>query len=147
MSGRSSTGFTLLEVLVVISIVGLLATLALFGLPAIQDRTLVLTVSARFLGLVSQARAISVRTTEPVMIVFSSGHIRLESRIKNVDIPLDDRVKVELVSAREISQNASPAIQFVGDGTTTGAKVSFTSGHYGATYSISWLDGAISQTE
>ena len=136
-------GFTLVEVLVVLAIVGLASVTVAWAMKPLRDRTIVMRTVAAFKSLSEAARARAIENGATVALA-------IDPRGRTLGIPALDRIErlppdvaVSWVSASVSGRRSGEAsILFLPDGTSTGGRLSARVGDVAAAVRISWVSGA-----
>jgi general secretion pathway protein H len=138
---RASAGFTLLEMLVVLAILGLVAALAIPTLRRPPDN-LRLEAATRNLASalrLSRAQAIT-RNTDVVLAVDADRRIFASST--GLSIELDQEISVKMIFAAPLRRGrAAGAIRFFRDGTSSGGDIVLSLNKHRARISVNWLTG------
>ncbi len=141
---RSADGFTLLELLIVLAIIGLMSTVVLVSLPGSKD-TLDLKVSARDVMIqVIESRTQAIRTGRDVrfFLNMTNGEFWTENFGNARTLP--EGVEVEIYTAKaEQGENNTAAIRFFPDGSSTGGYVRISRGQNNYRIDVNWLTGKI----
>lgn len=142
----AEAGFTLLEVLVVVAILGLTASIVGTALPNTRDRVLLSSAESAVEAVLVQAQAEARRLGEPRLVEFDlDGHrIRIDNSTGST--PLPDRVEITVISAREFGSSRRPVIAFLPDGTSSGGEVTLVSNTLRSTRRIDWMTGRVRDT-
>jgi general secretion pathway protein H len=138
---RNSAGFTLLEMLVVLAILGLVVALALPTLrrpPAnlrLEAATRTLASALRY----SRAQAIA-RNADVILTIHADRKV-FQSSVGSA-IQLDQEISVEMIfAAPERRGGAGGAIRFFPDGSSSGGDIVLTLDKRRTRISVNWLTG------
>jgi general secretion pathway protein H len=141
-SGREA-GFTLVEVLVVLAIVGLAASTVAWALKPMRERTAVMRTIAAFKDLSEAARARAFESGDTVALTIDTRKRTLDVADLGRKESLPPEVDVDWVSASVSGHRSDQAgILFLPDGTSTGGRLSARAGGATAAVRISWVSGA-----
>ncbi len=135
MTHRPS-GFTLLEMLVVIAVLGLAATVVLTSVPPRSVRAEVRAGAAALAGGLRTARGRAIATDRPVAVVLDPA-----SRMFRVGAGPVTRLPDRLAMAA-----TRPAIVFAPDGSSSGGRIELASGGIHVQLDVSWLTGRVQTT-
>lgn len=137
-------GFTLLELLVVLAIIGLMSTVVLVSLPGSKD-TLDLKVAARDVMMqVIESRNQAIRTGRDVRFVINMADGEFWTENSGISRTLPEGVELEIHTAKsEQGDNNTAAIRFFPDGSSTGGYVRLSRGKSNYRIDVSWLTGKI----
>ena len=144
MEGARQRGFTLVELLVVLLIMGLLVTLGPIAfhraLPGLSLSAEARDVAAIF----REARSVAIRDNREEVVSFDvpAKTYRLEGPGKARKV--DPALGLELVSAssEQVGDNVG-RIRFFPDGTSTGGRVTLSSGESKYYVVVDWLTGRV----
>ena len=141
---RSSEGFTLLELLVVLVILGLMSTVVLVALPGSRE-TLDIKAAARGVMIqMIESRNQAIRTSRDVrfFLNIAQGEFWTEDSDSPQKIP--EGVEMEVYTAKsEQGENNTAAIRFFPDGSSTGGYVRLSRGKTIYRIDVNWLTGKV----
>ena len=136
-------GFTLLEVIVVLAIAGIIMAVVL-GAPLRSATAGDLKASARMLasGLrQAQTTAITTRRDAVMTIDVEAREFRVGNEARTVS----DKVDLKLYTAQsEVSSERLGAIRFYPDGSSTGGRITVSSGERKYLVDVDWITGRVS---
>lgn len=133
--GRSQGGFTLLELLVTLAIVGIVSVLAA---PALPDPGAGDGAVEAVRATLSKAAGMSARLDRPVAVV-------IDRKAGTIDIRLGDSVQARRpLPGDSVSLGSAAEIQFLPDGRASGGPVVLRSRGIAATLSIDPLSSRVS---
>lgn len=146
--GRSAVqaGFTLVEMLVVLAILGLSAAGAVTALGPMRDRGLLARSNAAMTGLIARAHALSIREGRPVWIHFDLDNHTATVTGTRLRTSWDRVVTLSLTTAREAGTGTDQGILFLPDGTGSGGRLRLEIANSNArvrTLRVSWLTGTV----
>jgi general secretion pathway protein H len=138
---NEESGFTLLEVLVVITILSLAATIVGIALPGAQERKALTHTEAGIVNLLVEAQAEARRSAAAHRVIFDldAHRAHLEGTSQGYAISLD--VRLTIISAQEVGTARRPAVVFLPDGSSSGAEIAIASGPYGSKLRVDWVTG------
>ena len=135
-------GFTLLEVIVVLAIAGIIMAVVL-GAPLRSATAGDLKASARMLasGLrQAQSTAITTRRDAVMTIDVEAREFRVGNEARTVS----DKVDLKLYTAQsEVSSERLGAIRFYPDGSSTGGRITVSSGERKYLVDVDWITGRV----
>src|SRR5262245_49559904 len=138
---RPSAGFTLLEILVVLAILGLVAALSLPTLRRPPDRLRLEAAARTLMRAIRFSRAAAIARNDDVIATLHADRRVLESSTGSV-IQIDREISVEVIfAAAERPRGVAGAIRFFPDGTSTGGDIVLTLNKRRARISVNWLTG------
>jgi len=135
VSARPS-GFTLLEMLVVLAVLGLAATVVLTSLPPRSVRAEVRAGAAALAGGLRMARGQAIATDRPVAVVLDPAARMFRVGAGRI-IRLPDRLAMSATR---------PAIVFAPDGSSSGGRIDLAGGTVHVQLDVSWLTGRVQTT-
>jgi general secretion pathway protein H len=135
------SGFTLLEVLVVITILSLAATIVGIALPGARERNALTRTEAGVVSLLVEAQAEARRSAATRRVAFDldAHRVHLEGTSQGYAISPDIRLTV--ISAQEVGTARRPAVVFLPDGSSSGAEIAIASGPYDSKLRVDWITG------
>lgn len=134
-------GFSLFEILVALAIVSAVVLITVRFVPQQRLNAEVARVSADIKALLSVARAHAAATHTSQLVTFDLERRVVRHREEEITLPAS--LRIELTTAREISNSASRAILFFADGSGSGGTVSIGAGEKTRRFRVSWLTGSI----
>ena len=138
---RTSAGFTLLEMLVVLVILGLVAALALPTLRRPPDNVRLEAAARTLASALRFSRVQAISRNDDVVVTMHADRRILESSTGSA-IQLDQEISVEMIfAAPERRGRAAGAIRFFADGTSSGGDIVLTLDRRQARISVNWLTG------
>lgn len=137
----SSSGYTLLEALIVMTVLSLGAFVGTAALPNLGERNALARTDAKIQELLTDARTLARRTGIAQQVVFDMNARRIKMDPSRAWHELDRRIAISIVSAQEINVGSYPAILFLPDGTSSGATLTLASGEQRIVRHIDWLSG------
>ena len=143
-TSRSESGFTLLEVLVVITLLSLAALAGMVLLPDIGDRLAVAKSVAQLERVLSRVAADSIRTGhDRTAVVEKTGAMqRLDAGGEVAQ--LDHTVSIEWLAAAETGADSRQGVvTFFGTGGASGGKFELARGNVRAVIEVDWLTARI----
>ena len=144
MRRRSARGFTLLEMIVVIVIVALAATLLIARGPARSPRLEVEALAQHLAGTLRLARAQAISANHPVSFVYDAGRHAFAldgGTIQNLPPQID--VAMVAADAGRIG-NRIGLIAFAPDGSSSGGRITLGEAGRSAAIGVDWLTGRVS---
>ena len=141
---NSIEGFTLLELLVVLSIIGLLSMVVLVSLPGSRD-TLNLKLSARdVMAQMTESRNQAIRTRREVRFFLDLSQKEYWVEDLGDRRRLADDMELEIYTAKgEQGANNVAAIRFFPDGSSTGGYIRISREGSNYRIAVNWLTGKI----
>jgi general secretion pathway protein H len=138
-TSRTSAGFTLLEALMVLAIIGLVAAVALPALRRPPDK---LRLEARTLmSALRFSRVEAIARNDDVIVTMHVDRRILESSAGSA-LQIDQDISVEIIfAAVERRRSAAGVIRFFSDGTSSGGDIILTLSKRRARISVNWLTG------
>jgi len=138
---RTSAGFTLLEMLVVLAILGLVVALALPPLRRPPDNLRLEAATRNLASALRFSRAQAIARNADVVLTILADRGVFESSTGSV-IQLDQEISVEMIfAAPERRGGAGGAIRFFPDGSSSGGDIVLTLDKRRARISVNWLTG------
>lgn len=141
IGSRTSAGFTLLELLLVLAILGLVAALVLPALRRPPDNLRLEAASRTLASALRLSRAQAIARNTDVVLTIHADRRMFESSAGSA-IQLDHEISVEMIfAAPERRGRAAGAIRFFPDGTSSGGEIVLTLDKRRARISVNWLTG------
>jgi general secretion pathway protein H len=138
---RTSTGFTLLEALMVLAILGLVAALALPSLRRPPDKMRLEAATRTLMSALRFSRAEAIVRNDDVIVTMHVDSRVLKSSAGSA-IQIDQDISVETVfAAAERRRSAAGSIRFFPDGTSSGGDIILTLNKRRARIWVNWLTG------
>ncbi len=142
----AQAGFTLIEMLVTLAILGGLASGAAVALRPVRERSLIARSSATLADMIARAHAAAIREGRPVLLRFDPERRTVIIDGTSIHARLDRAVTLTLTTAREAGIGMEQGILFLPDGTGSGGRLQLTmatTGSAARTFRVSWLTGAV----
>lgn len=136
-------GFTLLEMLVVVTILSLAGMIVRIAIPRAAERVLVARAEAELVRALNETRTQALRSAAARRVVFDLDRRRFQIEGSQNWMDFPERTEVAITSARELGLPRYPAIVFLGDGTSSGAEITLRTGDYTKRLRVDWLTGII----
>lgn len=141
VASRTSAGFTLVEMLVVLTIIGLVAALAFPALRRPPDNLRLEAATRTLASALRLSRAQAIGRNADVVLTIDADRRMFESSAVRAT-QLDHEISVEMIFATpERRGRAAGAIRFFPDGTSSGGDIVLTLGRRQARISVNWLTG------
>ena len=145
MTSRSEPrGFTLLELLIVLAIMGLMLTIVLIRGPLVSQTLTVRQAAAEVAGALREARATAIGTDHRIAVTFDS----VDHSYAIGDRPprrLHGRFELSVVTvAGAVRNERQAAIRFDPDGSSSGGRVILGQDGHKLTVGVEWLNGRVS---
>ena len=138
---RTSTGFTLLEALMVLAILGLVAALTLPTLRRPPDKLRLEAATRTLMSALRFSRVEAIARNDDVIVTIHVDRRILESSTGSA-IQIDQEISVEVIfAAAERRRGSAGAIRFFPDGTSSGGDIILTLNKRRARISVNWLTG------
>jgi general secretion pathway protein H len=138
---RTSAGFTLFEMLVVLAIIGLVVALALPNLRRPPDNLRLEAATRTVASALRLSRSQAIVRNADVVLTIDADRRTFESSTGSA-IQLDHEISVELIfAAPERRGRAAGGIRFFPDGTSSGGDIVLTLDKRRARISVNWLTG------
>lgn len=139
-----NAGFTLLEMLVVLVILGLLVTLVTSGRPSASANADVRLAAGRLASALREARSQAIVEDRPVGIVVDVVARRFGiGDAADQPLPPDARVAVWTVSGEVLRQRWG-RIRFNPDGSSSGGRIDLEAAARTVSVGVDWLSGEVS---
>ncbi|MGO4389324.1 prepilin-type N-terminal cleavage/methylation domain-containing protein [Microvirga sp. 2YAF29] len=138
---NEEAGFTLLEVLVVITILSLAVTIVGIALPGAQERTALTRTESGIVSLLVEAQAEARRSAVARRVTFDLDAHRVHLEGTRLAFGVSKDVRITIVSAQEVGTARRPALVFLPDGSSSGAEIAIASGPYGSRLRVDWVTG------
>ena len=148
MRSRRATGFTLLEVILVL-VIGVAAYSLILTVPMRGSSSADLKAAARTLaaGLrQAQTMAMSTRRDSALTVDVESREFTVAGDSTIRQLPKDLEIKLYTAQA-EVTSERRGAIRFYPDGSSTGGRITVTSGERKYLVDVDWLTGRVSITD
>jgi general secretion pathway protein H len=144
---NSSRGFTLLEALIVTMILSLAGTIGGLAVSQARTRAALAAAEAQVVTILADAQSQARRSGSGRRVVFDLDlyRLRIEGSPDWQHLPRD--VELTVTAARELGAQRHPTVIYLGDGTSSGANITLTSGGYARHLRIDWLTGGIGNAE
>ncbi|UHC17856.1 prepilin-type N-terminal cleavage/methylation domain-containing protein [Methylobacterium currus] len=145
---HASSGFTLIEMLVVLAILAVSAAVVPLAVGPVRERTLLARSSAALADLIARAHAAAIREGHTTRLDVDLEHRTVVLAGTSQRIRLDPSLDVFLTTAQEVGRDGRRSLLFLPDGTATGGRfrLSIAGGRApGRSLSMSWLTGAVSR--
>jgi general secretion pathway protein H len=141
---RSEDGFTLIEVICVLAIVGMLAAIILPALPRGTSRARLEAYALETAALLKADRYAAMRRQTRIVtrIDTSDRTVRSGSTGRLVQLPVDVKFDA-LLAARCNQRPAGSTIQFFASGMSCGGVIAFTRDGTGFELRVNWLTGGV----
>ncbi len=134
-------GFTLLETLVVLSLIGLLAGMASPLLHSPAERLRLESATRSFCAVLRASRARSIANNQETIVVIDVVNKTYASPvINNGRFPSDASIQIEVANTRYLGENLG-TIVFFPDGASTGGNITLKLSKTNARISVNWLTG------
>lgn len=142
MNGRRDPGFTLLELLVALAIVGMLLRITIPVLASAYDAWRLRKLSHEVVFMLREARGAALEGDASAFIMDITQRLfSAEGRSRPMRLPSSVSVKVS--AAGELSDETRASIAFEPDGTSSGGEVTLRSGNLEQTIRVDWLSSQI----
>jgi len=148
MGSARATGFTLLEVILVL-VIGVAAYSLILTVPMRGSSSADLKAAARTLaaGLrQAQTMAMSTRRDSALTVDVESREFTVAGDSTIRQLPKDLEIKLYTAQA-EVTSERRGAIRFYPDGSSTGGRITVTSGERKYLVDVDWLTGRVSITD
>lgn len=141
-------GYSLLELLVVIAVMGIVATLAAGVLPRLSSDAVIHDVAADLLAVLRQARDHATRSSSDRHFWLDVDRRQYGLNDQTSPQHLPASVTIEMTSAEEESDDPSiGVIAFMSDGSSTGGRLTLRVGETSSAIDVDWLTGQASLVE
>lgn len=141
------SGFTLIEMLIVLVTLGLAAAVVGLAVPEWRARSALRETGAGVERLLAQARDAALRQQSPVLVRFAPEDRRIGIPALDRWQALPDGVELTLTGAAIAPGGGTPALLFLGDGSSSGGLLTLHRGEYRLALRIAWLTGAVRQED
>ena len=144
---KQAKGFTLLEMLVVLGIVGLLLAIVPISLSGGMDGARIKTAVRELAADLRYARshAISSQKDQALVLNVESGVYSIDKKKHQLSIPDETSIKIKTASSEQVSDNEG-AIRFFADGSSTGGLITIKHTPYEFFIDVNWLTGKVTIT-
>jgi general secretion pathway protein H len=140
-TSRTSAGFTLLEALMVLAIIGLVAAVALPALRRPPDKLRLEAATRTLMSALRFSRVEAIARNDDVIVTMHVDRRILESSAGSA-LQIDQDISVEMIfAAVERRRSAAGVIRFFPDGTSSGGDIILTLSKRRARISVNWLTG------
>jgi general secretion pathway protein H len=144
---RAESGFTLIEMLVVIAIVALIAALALPQFSGAQTKAAMTSTTHRLAAGLRSTRSLAMAQGRSEAFSLDLAHGLYRAGAGAVQ-PVDAHIGLTLVTAsQERIDAAAGDIRFFADGSSTGGGIGLRAGTRRALILVDWLTGRVSIVE
>jgi general secretion pathway protein H len=141
LMSRTSAGFTLLEALMVLAIIGLVAAVALPTLRRPPDKLRLEAATRTLMSALRFSRVQAIARNDDVIVTMHVDRRILESSAGTA-LQIDQDISVEMIfAAVERRRSAAGVIRFFPDGTSSGGDIILTLSKRRARISVNWLTG------
>ena len=138
---RLSRGFTLLETLVAISILGFVASISLPLLTGAPDALRVQAAALRLQGVLRAARSVAVANNDEQVVTLDVGTGAVTSGTRRVEQRMGDIALDLKVADVERSSSSAGNFRFFADGSSTGGDIVLRLGRSRMEVTVDWLTG------
>ncbi len=140
----TNEGFTLLELLVVLSIIGLMSSVVLVSLSGSRETLEIKTAARGVMMQMIESRSQAIRSSSEVrfFLNITQGEFWTEDSATHQKFPKG--MEVEIYTAKsEQGENDTAAIRFFPDGSSTGGYVRLSQGETNYRIAVNWLTGKV----
>ena len=140
LMSRTSAGFTLLEALVVLAIIGLVAALTFPSLRRPPDKLRLEVATRTLMSALRFSRAEAIARNNDVIVTMHVDRRSLESSTGSA-VQIDQGISVEMIFAADRRRDATGSIRFFPDGTSSGGEIILSLDKRRARILVNWLTG------
>jgi general secretion pathway protein H len=139
----TESGFTLIEMLVVLTIIGLMTVLIMSSQPRVSPAVHARAAAQAISGALREARSEAVMRDQGVTVVFDVSR-RTYQRGNSPVQALPDDLQLSLLTAGDpLSPTSVGRIRFEPDGSSSGGRVSIRGGNLTWLVGVDWLSGRV----
>lgn len=136
------SGFSLVEMMIVLALIGLFAAISLPYNSGAADRTRLLSVSRALAARFTASRAQAVFENAPLRLQIDPSTRNIVDATGRMLEAIPSDFTIAITSAQEESIAGESAIIFFADGGSTGGSVLLSKGSISTAIKVNWLSGA-----
>lgn len=141
---QAASGFTLLEMLIAITIVASVVTVIGTSFPSVKKKKDLVETAARLDATLSEARTAALKNAKTTSVVFDLDKRQWRSSTQEFWQIWPETIEMSLVTARELGGELVSSVIFLSDGTSSGAIIQMSSTSATTVVRrVHWLTGAI----